>query len=44
MGFSTVRSYIYNIIVITKHVFSYHLKALEKVPQKLAEAGLKVKK
>ena len=38
-----VRVYIYEVLVITKHNFADHMKALEKVLQKLAEAGLKVK-
>ena len=40
--FDTVRLYINIILVITKHDFEFHIKALDKVLQKLAESGLKV--
>ena len=40
--FDTVRSYIYYVLVIAKKDFTDHLKALDKVLQKLAEAGLTV--
>ena len=35
-----VRAYIDDILVITKNNFGDHLKALDRVLQKLAEAGL----
>ena len=34
--------YIENLLVITKYYFTYHMKAIEKVLQKLAEEGLKL--
>ena len=37
-----VYAYIVNVLVITKHDFTCLLKAMEKVLQKLAEAGLNV--
>ena len=37
-----VHAYIYNLPIITKNSFVEHIKALEKVLQKLAEAGFKV--
>ena len=41
-GFDNVRAYIDDILVINKGDFADHLQALEKVLQRLAEAGLKV--
>ena len=40
--FDMVRAYIDDKIVITKNNFEDHLKALDKVLQRLAEAKLKV--
>ena len=40
-AFDTVRGHIDGILAITKYDFADHLKALEKVLQKLAEIGLK---
>ena len=40
--FDTVHVYIDNIISITKEYFADHLKALERILHKLAEAGWKV--
>ena len=37
-----VRAYIYGVLVITKNKFEDHLKSLDKVLQRLAEARLKV--
>ena len=37
-----VRAYIDDVLVITKNNFKGHLKALYRVLQRLAEAGLKV--
>ena len=34
--------YIDDVLVITKNNFKDNLKSLERVPQRLAEAGLKV--
>ena len=41
-GFDTVRTFLDNVIFITSKYFTDHLKALEKVLQKLAELGLKL--
>ena len=41
-GFNMVRNYIDDVIVITKYNYEDHLKALDGVLQRLAEAGLKV--
>ena len=41
-GFNMAYAYIDDVIVITKNNFEYHLKALYRVLQILAEAGLKV--
>ena len=41
-GFDMVRAYIDDILVINKNNFKDHLKALNRVIQRLAEAGLKV--
>ena len=41
-GFDMVHSYIDHVLVTSKHDFLDHLKALEKVLQKLAEVILKV--
>ena len=41
-GFYIVHAYIYDVLIITKNDFVGHLKALEKVLQKIAETGLKV--
>ena len=41
-GFDTVGAYKDNVLIITKKGFIDHLKELEKVVQKTAEAGLKV--
>ena len=37
-----VRAYIDDVLIITKNNFEDHIKALDRVPQRLAEAGLKV--
>ena len=37
-----VRSYIYDVIIITKNNFEGHIKALYRVLQRLVEAGLNV--
>ena len=42
-GFDMVRAYIDDIIVINENNFKDHLKSLEKVLQRLMEAGIKVK-
>ena len=39
-GLDMVRAYIDDVLVITKINFEDHLKALDEVLQKLAEAGL----
>ena len=39
-GFDTVRSYIYDILVITKKYFKNHINSLEKVLHKLEESEL----
>ena len=41
-GLDMVHAYIDDVLVITKINFEDHLKALDEVLQKLAEAGLKV--
>ena len=41
-GFGMVCAYIYDVLVINKNNFKDHLKDLDKVLQRLAEAGLKV--
>ena len=41
-GLEMVRAYIDDVIAITKNYFKDHLKALEKVLQRIAEAGLEV--
>ena len=41
-GFKEVRAYIDDILLITKSDWNDHLTKLEKIFQKLAEAGLKV--
>ena len=41
-GFDEVRAYIDDVLVITKENYDNHLVALERVLQRLAEAGLKV--
>ena len=41
-GFNMVRKDIDDVLLITKNIFEYHLKALDKVLKRLAEAGLKV--
>ena len=41
-GFNMVRTYIDDVLVITKNNFEEHLKALDRVLQKLAEVGLKL--
>ena len=41
-GFDMVRAYIYDILVIAKNIFEDHLKVLDRILQRLAEAGLKV--
>ena len=41
-GFGMVHAYIDDILVITHNDVKDHLKASEKVLQRLAEAGLKV--
>ena len=41
-GFDMVRAYIDDVLVIIENNFDDHLKALYKVLQRLAEAGLKV--
>ena len=41
-GFDEVRAYIDDVLVITKENYENHLVALERVLQRLAEAGLKV--
>ena len=37
-----VRAYIYDVLIITKNNFEDYLKALDKVLQRLTEAGLKL--
>ena len=37
-----VRVYIDEILLITKNYFNYHQNALEKLPQRLSEAGLNI--
>ena len=41
-GFNILRAYIDDILVITKNNIEDHLKALDRVLQRLAEAVLKV--
>ena len=41
-GFNMVCAYIDDVLVITKHNFKDHLKALDRVLQRFEEAGLKV--
>ena len=41
-GFDMVRAYIDDLLVITKNNSEDHLKALDRVLQRLAEPGLKV--
>ena len=41
-GFDKVRAYIDDVLVVTKKNYDNHLVALERVLQRLAEAGLKV--
>ena len=41
-GFDMVRAYIYDVLVITKNDFEDYLKSLDRVLQRIAEAGLKV--
>ena len=41
-GFNMVCAYIDDVLIITKNNLEYHLKSLERVLQRLAEAGLKV--
>ena len=41
-GFNEVRAYIDNVLVITKENYDTHLVVLERVLQRLEEAGLKV--
>ena len=41
-GFDMVRAYIDDVLVTTKNKFEDHLKALDRILQRLAEAGLKV--
>ena len=41
-GFDMVRVYIYDVLVMTKNNVEDHLKSLDMVLQRLAEAGLKV--
>ena len=40
--FDMVRAYIDELLIITKNNFKDHLKALDRVPQRLVEARLKV--
>ena len=41
-GFDMVRDYIDDVLIITKNNSKDHLKALDKVLQRLAEVGFKV--
>ena len=41
-GFDMVRAYIYDVLVITKNDFEDYVKSLDRVLQRLEEAGLKV--
>ena len=41
-GLDMICAYIFDVLIITKNNFEDHLKALEKVLQRLAESGLKV--
>ena len=41
-NFDTARAYIYNVLVIIKSDFAYHLKNLDKILQKLVGSGLNV--
>ena len=41
-GFDMVRAYIDDVLIITKNNFNDPLKALDKVLQRIAEAGLKL--
>ena len=40
--FDMVRAYIDDVLVITKNTFKDHIKSLDRVLQRLEEAGLKV--